>query len=145
MPDSHRDDGYNPDRWDAQYIIARDGPRELEDGVYRRTLASLNNGWLARGGHLRLHDDHLSFTPTPIERLLMARTVSVGFDEIEEVERHPTNPEDFLPGGKAPRMRVRTAERHYDFVFHNGLDDWMDAVSERRGIWENRVRMADGE
>ena len=43
------------------------------------------------------------------------------------------------------RISVRTAERHYDFVFHNGLDDWMDAVSERRGIWENRVRMADGE
>ena len=63
MPDLHRDDGYDPDRWDARFIILRDGPRELEDGVYRRTLASLNSGWFARGGLLRLHDDHLSFTP----------------------------------------------------------------------------------
>ena len=145
MPDAHRDDGFDPDRWDAQFIIARDGPRELEDGVHRRTLASLNNGWLARGGHLRLHDDHLSFTPTPIERLLFARAVHVSFDEIEDVERHPERPEDVLPGGRAARMRVRTSERAYDFVFHNGLDDWLDAVGERRRIWEHRARMADGE
>jgi len=58
MPDQDRDDGYNPDRWDAIFIRIRDGSRELEEGVYRRTLASLTNGWLARGGHLRLHADH---------------------------------------------------------------------------------------
>jgi len=145
MPDVHRDDGYDPDRWDAKLIIARDGARELEDGVYRRTLASLNNGWLARGGHLRLHDDHLSFAPTPFERLLLARRVSVAFVDIERVERHPEHPEDFLPGGKAPRMRVCTTVRSYDFVFVHGLDDWIEAVEERRGIWENRVRMAGGE
>ena len=145
MPDVRRDDGFNPDRWDAQFIIARDGPRELEDGVYRRTIASLNNGWLARGGHLRLHDDRLSFAPTPIERLLLARQVSVAFGEIERVERHPERVEDVLPGGKAPRMRIRTAERSYDFVFHHGLDDWIDAVEERREIWARRTRMAGGE
>jgi hypothetical protein len=145
MPDAHRDDGFDPDRWDAQFIIARDGARELEEGVHRRTLASLNNGWLARGGHLRLHDDHLSFTPTPIERLLFARPLSLDFGEIEQVERHPARPEEVLPGGRASRMRVRTSERSYDFVFHNGLDDWLDAVDERRRIWEQRVRMGHGE
>ena len=123
MPDVHRDDGYDPDRWDARLIIARDGARELEDGVYRRTLASLNNGWLARGGHLRLHDDRLSFAPTPFERLLLARPVSVDFVDIERVERHPERPEDVLPGGKAPRMRVRTTARlqHPHILSQSGL------------------------
>lgn len=145
MPDSHRDDGFDPDRWDARFIIARDGPRELEEGVHRRTLASLNNGWLARGGHLRLHDDHLSFAPSRIERLLLARDVRVDFGQIRAVERHPERPDQVLPGGQAPRMRVRTDEKKYDFVFHSGLDDWMDAVGERMSIWENRRRFADGE
>ena len=144
MPDSHRHDGYDPDRWDAQFIVARDGARELEDGVHRRTLASLNNGWLARGGHLRLHDDHLSFAPTPMERLLLAKPVRIDFAEITAVERHPTRAGDVLPGGKAPRMRVMTEGRGFDFIFHAGLDDWLDAVSERRRIWENRRRFADG-
>src|SRR5207342_1852497 len=113
MPDSQRPDGYDPDRWDAPFIIARDGPRELEDGVTRRTLASLNNGWLARGGMLRLHDDHLSFTPTPMERLLFARTVRIDFAAITEVQRHPEREGDILPGGLAPRMRLLTEARSY--------------------------------
>jgi hypothetical protein len=106
-------------------------------------MASLNNGWLARGGHLRLHDDHLSFVPTPIERLLLARRVRIDFDQITGVERHPAQAEDFNPGGRAPRMRVRAAEGSFDFVFHSGLDDWIEAVDERRSIWETRQRMAD--
>jgi hypothetical protein len=145
MPDVHRDDGYDPDRWDARFIVARDGPRELEEGVYRRTLASLNNGWLARGGLLRLHDDHLSFSPTPMERLLFARRVTVSFAEITEVERHPSEPQGFLPGGVSPRMRIHTDERRFDFVFHNGLDDWIDAVGERMRIWSTRERLVDAQ
>lgn len=145
VPDVHRDDGYDPDRWDARFIVARDGPRELEEGVYRRTMASLNNGWLARGGHLRLHDDHLSFMPSRIERLLFAREIRVDFAAITRVERHPSRPEDVLPGGMAPRMRVRTPEKSYDFIFPSGLDDWMDAVGERMAIWTTRSRFADGE
>ena len=94
MPDLHRDDGYDPDRWDARFIIARDGPRELEEGVYRRTLASLNSGWLARGGHLRLHDDHLSFAPTTLERLLFAKAHRIDFDAIESVAREPARVQD---------------------------------------------------
>ncbi len=142
MPDSNRDrdDGFDPDRWDAQFIIARDGPRELEEGVYRRTLASLNNGWLARGGHLRLHDDHLSFTPSPLERLLFARRVRIDFRDIAEVERHPRNREEVLPGGRAPRMRLKSVDKSYDFLFPTGLDDWIAAVEERMQIWERRQR-----
>ena len=66
MPDSRRPDDYDPDRWDAIFVEARDGPRELEEGCHRRTIASLNNGWLARGGLLRLHDDSLTFAPSPM-------------------------------------------------------------------------------
>lgn len=144
MPDEHRDDGYDPDRWDARFIVARDGPRELEDGEYRRTLASLNSGWLARGGLLRLHADRLSFVPTPMERLLFARTHVIPFEAIAAVAREPDRVGDVLPGGKAPRMRITTSERSYEFVFVHGLDDWLDAVGERRSIWENRTRMVDG-
>jgi hypothetical protein len=144
MPDLHRDDGYDPDRWDARFIIARDGPRELEDGVYRRTLASLNSGWLARGGLLRLHDDHLSFSPTPIERLLLAKAHRIDFDAIESVVREPARVEQALPGGKAARMRITTRERSFEFVFTAGLDDWLEAVGERRRTWENRARMVNG-
>lgn len=144
MPDLHRDDGYDPDRWDAAFIVARDGPRELETGVYRRTLASLNSGWLARGGLLRLHDDHLSFVPTPIERLLFAKPHRIAFVEIESIVREPKRPEDILPGGRAPRMRVVTVQRSFEFVFSGGLDDWIEAVAERRAIWENRARMGNG-
>ncbi len=144
MPDLHRDDGYDPDRWDARFIVARDGPRELEEGVYRRTLTSLNSGWLARGGLLRLHDDHLSFTPTPIERLLLAKTHRVEFASIRSVVREPERVEDVLPGGKAPRMRITTDERSFEFVFLNGLDDWIEAVGERRRIWETRTRVGHG-
>lgn len=142
MPDDHRDDGYRENRWDAQYIIARDGPRALEEGVHRRTLASLNNGWLARGGHLYLHDDRLEFAPTPLERLLFARRLRVEFSEIGGIERHPPNPADILPGGKAPRMRVLTERRPYDFLFVHGLDDWIEALAERMRIWESRRRFA---
>jgi len=142
VPDSNRerDDGFDPDRWDAQFIIARDGPRELEPGVHRRTLASLNNGWLARGGHLRLHDDHLSFTPSPLERLLLARRIRIDFTDIVEVERHPRHRHEMLPGGRAPRMRLNAADKRYEFLFTTGLDDWIAAVEERMEIWERRRR-----
>lgn len=145
VPDLHRDDGYDPDRWDAAFIVARDGPRDLEPGVYRRTLASLNSGWLARGGLLRLHDDHLSFVPTPIERLLFAKPHRITFASIDVIRREPERIGEFLPGGKAPRMKVETRERSFEFVFPGGLDDWIDAVRERRRIWETRTRMGDGD
>lgn len=144
MPDEHRDDGYDPDRWDAKFIEMRDGPRQLEDGEYRRTLASLNSGWMAHGGLLRLHDDGISFSPSPIERLLFAKAHRIDFAAITSIVREPPRPEDLLPGGKAPRMRITTEVRSFEFVFHNGLDDWLDAIAERRRIWENRNRMGHG-
>ena len=142
MPDRRGDDDYDPDRWDAPLIRWRDGPRELEDGVHRRTAASLNNGWLARGGRLALHDDHLSFTPTPIERMLFARSLRIDFDGIIRVERHPSRAGEILPGGRAPRMRLVTEPKGFDFVFMSGLDDWISAVEDRLRIWENRRRFA---
>lgn len=141
MPDRRGDPDFDPDRWDARFVIARDGPRELEEGVHRRTAASLNNGWLARGGLLRLHDDHLSFTPSLIDRLLRARPVRIALDAIEAVERHPEHP-GFAANGQAPRMRIVTAAKRFDFLFPGGLDDWISAVEERRRIWEIRSRFA---
>jgi hypothetical protein len=100
---------------------------------------------MARGGLLRLHDDGLSFTPTPIERLLFAKSHRIDFVAISAIEREPRQPGDVLPGGKAARMRISTAERSFEFVFHNGLDDWIEAIAERRRIWENRTRMGYGD
>ena len=37
-------------------------------------------------------------------------------------------------------MRLLTETRSYDFVFHSGLDDWIDSVKERLDVWENRRR-----
>ena len=142
MPDRRGDDDFDPDRWDARFIIARDGPRELEDGVHRRTMASLNNGWLARGGMLRLHDDHLSFTPSPLERLLLARTVRLDFERIIRVERHPSRAGQMPRDGSAPRMRLITESKPFDFLFVSGLDDWISAVEDRLRIWEIRRRFA---
>ena len=140
MPDSQRPDDYDPDRWDARFIIARDGPRELEPGVHRRTIASLNNGWLARGGLLRLYDDHLSFAPSPLERLLLARPVRIDFADITAVQRHPARDGDVLPDGRSPRMRLLTEARSFDFVFVGGLDDWIASLKERLQVWEIRQR-----
>ena len=145
MPDISRDDGYDPDRWDAPFIVARDGSRQLEPGVYRRTIASLNNGWLARGGHLALHDDCLSFSPTPLERLLFARKITIPFEDITGIERHPKRPEEALPGGKAARMRLRCGERSFDFVFFHGLDDWIESLKDRVEVWERRSRFASAD
>lgn len=76
-----------------------------------------NNGWLARGGLLHLRDDHLAFRPNPMERLLLARRLRIDFRGIRAVERHPSRPGESLPGGRAPRMRLVTEARTYDFVF----------------------------
>ena len=75
-----------------------------------------------------------------MERLLLAKNLSIDFADITAVERHPARPGEMLPGGKAPRMRLLTETRSYDFVFHSGLDDWIDSVKERLDIWENRRR-----
>jgi hypothetical protein len=138
LPDRRGDDDYDPDRWDAPLIVWRDGPRELEDGVHRRTIASLNKGWLARGGRLSLCDDHLDFVPTPIERLLFARSMRIDFDEIIRVERLPARREDVLPAGQHPRMRLITGSESFDFLFMSGLDDWISAVEDRLRIWDTR-------
>jgi hypothetical protein len=102
--------------------------------------ASLDSGWPARGGLLRLHDDHLSFIPSPMEKPLFARYIRIDFTEITAVQRHPEREGEYLPGGVSPRMRLITEERAYDVVFIRGLDDWMASVKERRYTWENRQR-----
>jgi hypothetical protein len=66
--------------------------------------------------------------------------VTIDFADITAVERHPARPGEMLPGGKAPRMRLHTTSRSYDFVFLTGLDDWIDSVKERLDVWEIRAR-----
>ena len=42
-------------------------------------------------------------------------------------------------------MRLLTTSRSYDFVFHRGLDDWLDSVKERlNGAESPAVRVGEG-
>jgi hypothetical protein len=75
-----------------------------------------------------------------MERLLLARPVRIDFADIMAVERHPVRQGEMLPGGRAPRMRLQTESRSYDFVFTGGLDDWIASLKERRHLWEIRQR-----
>jgi hypothetical protein len=61
--------------WDRMWVGLRDGQAFLgtEEGVRKRGLVSINSGWLARGGLMRVYTDRLEFEPNPLERLLAAR------------------------------------------------------------------------
>ena len=139
-------DWRTPDRpdWERVLVGLRDcvflGP---EEDVHRRGLVSLNVGWLARGGLLRLHSDGLSFEPNPLERLLGARRRRFSFAELERVERLPARAGEILPGGQAARIRLHLVDGRSADLLPAGatLDDWLAALRDRRAIWRRRERM----
>lgn len=137
------DDTGKPD-WERLMIGLRDGGfLGQEDGVHMRGLASLNRGWLARGGLLRLRDDGLTFEPNPLERLLLARPGSYPFSQILRIERRPRRPDEVSPLGQSPRIRLHLeGEEHVDVLPAGGPDAWLDAIRERRAIWVRRRRFA---
>lgn len=126
--------------WDRIWVGLRDGAfLGQEDGVRRRGLVSVNAGWLARGGLLRLYADRLEFEPNPLERLLGARRRRLPFAEITRVERRPERPDDVSPVGQAPRMRLHLAGgSHLDVLPAGGLDDWLAAIREA-WAWQARL------
>ncbi len=119
--------------WDRMWTGLRDaeflGP---EDGVRKRGLVSINTGWLARGGLLRLYADRLEFEPNPLERLLLARRRTLSFADIEAFERRPERPEEVSPIGQTARMRLHMRGGSHIDVIPAGatLDDWLAAIRQ---------------
>lgn len=135
-------DDDRPD-WDRLWVGLRDGAfLGPEEGVYRRGLVSVNVGWLARGGLLRLEIPGLRFVPNPLERLMGARTKYFAFADITQIERCPPTRDGVLPGGVAPRIRLHfTASRPVDILpAGETLDDWLVAMREQHATWERRAR-----
>jgi hypothetical protein len=128
--------------WERVLVGLRDGAfLGAESGVRRRGLVSLNAGWLARGGLLRLFHDRLEFEPNPLERLLRARRRVIAFAEIERIERRPARPGELLPAGEAPRMRVHlTGGRNLDLLPAGDLDEWLVEVRESYAWWFRKTR-----
>jgi len=132
--------------WDRIWVGLRDGQAFLgtEDGVRKRGLVSINSGWLARGGLMRVYADRLEFEPNPLERLLAARRRTLPYAEIERVERRPARPQDISPAGEAKRMRLHMRGGATIDVVPPGetLDDWMLAVLEP-WTWWRRAHVPD--
>ena len=133
-------DADRPD-WDRLWVGLRDGAfLGPETGVRKRGLVSINNGWLARGGLLRLYADRLEVEPNPLERLLFARRRVVAFAEIARIERRPELATDLPANGQAPRMRIHRHEGPSIDVLPAGrtLDDWLAAIRESMIFWTRR-------
>ena len=128
--------------WDRMWVGLRDGAfLGAEDGVRKRGLVSVNVGWLARGGLLRLYADRLDFEPNPLERLLAARRRVLPFIDVLRVERRPERPGDRIsPDGQSPRMRLHMADGSRVDVLPAGdtLDEWLTAIREAWG-WYRRA------
>lgn len=129
--------------WDRVWVGLRDGAfLGQEDGVRKRGLVSVNSGWLARGGLLRLYADRLEFEPNPLERLMGARRRTLAFAEIERIERRPERVEDVSPTGESKRMRLHMGARGTLDVIPAGdtLDDWLLALRES-WVWYRRAHV----
>jgi hypothetical protein len=119
--------------WDRVWVGLRDGAfLGPEDGVRRRGLVSINSGWLARGGLLRLYTDRLEFEPNPLERLLAARKRTLSFAQIEGIERRPERAGEVVPTGQTQRMRLHmSGGGQLDVIpIADTLDDWIVAIKE---------------
>jgi len=118
-----------------------------EEGVIRRGLVSVNTGWLARGGLLRLRDSGLEFTPNPLERLLGARVRRFGFTEMVRVERRPRREWMVLPGGQLPRitLHMRGGEAVDVLPAGDTLERWLALITNQMEVWERRRRFVEYE
>jgi len=137
-------DADRPD-WERLLVGLRDGAfLGLEPGVRKRGLVSVNVGWLARGGLLRLRADGLEFAPNPLERLLGARRRSIPFDVLSGIERRPRRPGEVLPGGERERIRLHLESGgHVDVLpAGDGLDAWLDAIRAEYALWRRRATAA---
>ncbi|HET6690139.1 MAG TPA: hypothetical protein VFG74_04670 [Miltoncostaeaceae bacterium] len=139
-------DADRPD-WDRLWVGLRDGAfLGPEDGVRKRGLVSINTGWLARGGLLRLYHDRIEFEPNPLERLMLARRRVVAFADVARLERRPTSPDDVSADGQAPRLRIHRHEGDAIDVLPAGrtLDEWIAAIRESMTWWSRRGPVQEG-
>lgn len=142
--DDRAGDDDRPD-WERMWTGLRDGEfLGHEEGVRKRGLVSINRGWLARGGLLRLYADRIEFEPNPLERLMLARRWSLPFREIARLERRPERPDQVSPVGQTPRIRVHRADgAQLDVIPAGGtLDDWLGAM-HHVWSWQRRSEEDD--
>lgn len=133
-------DAERPD-WQRLLVGLRDGAfLGVERGVRKRGMVSVHVGWLARGGLLRLRDDGVEFTPSPLDRLLGARPRSMPFSGIDSLERLPARQGEFLPGGLRPRLRFHLIDGARIDIVPPGieLDVWFEAIRTQRILWGRR-------
>lgn len=105
-----------------------------DEKVIKSTGADLQNGWLGRHGELSLTSDRLVFIPTPLDRVLQARSREFRLEDVTEIERYPIHVDHNPPGGKRQRMYLHTDECAYQFMVPD-LDGWidmLDIVARRR-------------
>lgn len=137
----HRAGDDDRPEWERMWTGLRDGEfLGPEDGVRKRGLVSINRGWLARGGLLRLYADRLEFEPNPLERLMAARRWSLPFGEIARLERRPERPDEVSPVGQIPRIRLHTTAGAQIDVIPAGatIDDWLGEI-EHAWAWQRRM------
>lgn len=108
----------------------------------KRGLVSVNVGWLARGGLLRLRADRLEFEPSPLELLMRGRRRVIPFADLWWIERRPARPEQVSPVGELKRMRLHMRDGSHIDVLPVGdtLDEWLAAIRESRAWWYRRTR-----
>jgi hypothetical protein len=129
--------------WERVLVGLRDGAfLGAESGVRRRGLVSVNVGWLARGGLLRLYHDRLEFEPNPLERLMRARRRVIPFAAIEWIERRPARRGEIDPLGRPPRMRLHLRDgRPIDVLpASDTLDAWLRDLRESYSWWFRSAR-----
>ena len=139
-----RDDHDERPDWERMWTGLRDGEfLGPEDGVRRRGLVSVNTGWLARGGLLRLYRDRLEFEPNPLAPPMLARRRPIAFAPPERVERRPERPGDVSPVGQTARMRLHMSDGSHIDVIPAGdtLDEWLPMIDQawswyRRSVHE---------
>lgn len=105
-----------------------------DEKVIKSTDADLQNGWLGRHGKLSLTRERMVFIPTPLDRLLQARSREWRLEDVIEIERYPVNVNHNPRGGKRARMLLHTEECAYQLMVGD-LDGWidmLDIVSRRR-------------
>jgi hypothetical protein len=99
-----------------------------DERVRKSGDADLQNGWLSRHGKLVLTDERIVFTPTPLDRALLAKRREMVLDEVTEIERFPKHV-DAGWAGKRARILVHTEPCIYELMVAD-IDAWIDAMQK---------------
>ncbi|MDH3226698.1 MAG: hypothetical protein OEM67_06380 [Thermoleophilia bacterium] len=106
-----------------------------DERVRKSGDADLQNGWLSRHGTLALTDDRLVFSPTVLDRAMLAKRREIVLDEVSEIERFPKHVDTGWAGRRA-RVLVHTEPCIYELMVPD-IDAWIDAMEK---VYELRAK-----